>query len=185
MTSVWRAIKDASTLRYLDGGGVGCMSDSDKPTDNRRMYHHFTFYGFMLCFSATSTATGYHYLLGMQAPYPWYDLPVVLGTLGGIGLIIGPIGLLRDKSKRDAAIQVKSNYGMDVAFLVMLLLTSITGLLLLILRSTPAMGVLLALHIGIVFSLFITMPYGKFVHGFYRFVALVRYAKERREHGLD
>ncbi len=24
-----------------------------------------------------------------QAPYPWYDLPVVLGTLGGIGLVIG------------------------------------------------------------------------------------------------
>jgi citrate/tricarballylate utilization protein len=24
------------------------------------------------------------------------------------------------------------------------------------------------------------MPYGKFVHGIYRYVALVRYAKERR-----
>jgi citrate/tricarballylate utilization protein len=47
------------------------------------------------------------------------------------------------------------------------------------LRATPAMGQLLALHIGIVFALFITMPYGKFVHGFYRFVALVRYARER------
>jgi citrate/tricarballylate utilization protein len=42
------------------------------------------------------------------------------------------------------------------------------------------MGLLLALHIGIVFALFINMPYGKFVHGFYRFLALVRYAKERR-----
>jgi citrate/tricarballylate utilization protein len=42
------------------------------------------------------------------------------------------------------------------------------------------MGLLLALHIGIVFALFITMPYGKLVHGFYRFVALVRYARERR-----
>ena len=42
------------------------------------------------------------------------------------------------------------------------------------------MGPLLALHLGVVFSLFITMPYGKFVHGIYRFVALVRYARERR-----
>jgi citrate/tricarballylate utilization protein len=40
-------------------------------------------------------------------------------------------------------------------------------------------GILLALHLGIVFALFITMPYGKFVHGIYRFLALVRYAKER------
>jgi citrate/tricarballylate utilization protein len=72
-------------------------------------------------------------------------------------------------------------YGMDVVFLAMLFMTSLTGLALLVLRATPAMGLLLALHIGIVFALFVTMPYGKFVHGFYRFVALVRYAKERRE----
>ena len=42
------------------------------------------------------------------------------------------------------------------------------------------MGPLLALHLGVVFALFITMPYGKFVHGIYRYVALVRYARERR-----
>jgi citrate/tricarballylate utilization protein len=41
------------------------------------------------------------------------------------------------------------------------------------------MGVLLALHLGFVFALFITLPYGKFVHGLYRFAALVRYARER------
>jgi citrate/tricarballylate utilization protein len=179
--SIWQAMKDASTLRYLDGGGVGCMNEDEKPTDNRRMYHHFTFYGFMLCFASTLSATGYHYLLGMEAPYPWYDLPVVLGTIGGIGLIIGPIGLLREKFRRDPALMDDKKYGMDVAFLAMLFMTSLTGLLLLVLRATPAMGLLLALHIGIVFALFITMPYGKFVHGFYRFVALVRYAKERRE----
>jgi citrate/tricarballylate utilization protein len=45
------------------------------------------------------------------------------------------------------------------------------------------MGPLLALHLGMVFSLFITMPYGKFVHGLYRFAALVRYARERRMMG--
>jgi len=42
------------------------------------------------------------------------------------------------------------------------------------------MGLLLALHLGVVFSLFATMPYGKFVHGMYRYLALVRYAKEIR-----
>jgi citrate/tricarballylate utilization protein len=62
----------------------------------------------------------------------------------------------------------------------MLLWTSLTGLALLVLRATPAMGVLLALHLGVVFALFITMPYGKFMHGLYRYAALVRYAYEKR-----
>jgi citrate/tricarballylate utilization protein len=62
----------------------------------------------------------------------------------------------------------------------MLFLTSLTGMALLLWRDAPAMGPLLALHLGVVFSLFITMPYGKFVHGIYRYVALVRYARERR-----
>jgi citrate/tricarballylate utilization protein len=43
------------------------------------------------------------------------------------------------------------------------------------------MGMLLALHLGVVFAFFLTMPYGRFVHGLYRFAALVRYAKERRQ----
>lgn len=179
--SIWQAVKDASTLRYLDGGGVGCMNEDDRPTDRRRLYHHLTFYGFLLCFAATSVATVYHYIVGREAPYFWYDLPVILGTVGGVGLIIGPVGLLAAKWQRDPLLLDQSRMGMDVAFLVMLFLTSATGLLLLFLRATPAMGLLLAVHLGVVFSLFITMPYGKFMHGIYRFLALVRYAKERQQ----
>src|SRR4029079_16755659 len=170
-------------LRYLDGGGVGCFNEDDRPTDRRRLYHHFTFYGFALCFACTSVATLYHYLLARQAPYPWWDLPVVLGTLGGIGLLIGPIGLLAEQSNGAAVTRDETRYGMDVAFIVMLFLTSLTGLALLVLRETAAMGPLLALHLGVVFSLFVTMPYGKFVHGIYRFAALVRYAMERKAMG--
>jgi citrate/tricarballylate utilization protein len=45
------------------------------------------------------------------------------------------------------------------------------------------MGPLLSIHLGFVFALFITLPYGKFVHGLYRFAALVRYARERKMMG--
>src|SRR5882672_5481454 len=181
--SLLQAIRDAGELRYLDGGGVGCFNEDDRPTDRRKLYHHLTFYGFVLCFASTSVATLYHYLLAREAPYAWWDLPVVLGTLGGIGLLIGPIGLLTERWKRDLVLVDEARYGMDIAFIVMLFLTSLTGMALLVLRESAAMGPLLALHLGVVFSLFVTMPYGKFVHGIYRFVALVRYAMERKAMG--
>ncbi|SHI01893.1 tricarballylate utilization 4Fe-4S protein TcuB [Bradyrhizobium erythrophlei] len=178
--SLWQAMKDASQLRYLDGGGVGCVNEDERPTDRRKVYHHLTFYGFILCFAATCVGTLYHYLFAREAPYPWWDLPVVLGTLGGLGLLIGPAGLLAERFKRDPVLVDQARTGMDVAFIAMLFMTSLTGIALLLWRDTAAMGPLLALHLGVVFSLFITMPYGKFVHGIYRFVALVRYARERR-----
>ncbi|WP_050632101.1 tricarballylate utilization 4Fe-4S protein TcuB [Bradyrhizobium viridifuturi] len=178
--SLLQAVRDAGELRYLDGGGVGCFNEDDHPTDRRKLYHHFTFYGFALCFAATCVGTLYHYLLAREAPYAWWDLPVVLGTLGGIGLVVGPIGLLSEKWKRDRVLVDERAMGMDTAFILMLFLTSITGLALLLWRESAAMGPLLALHLGVVFALFITMPYGKFVHGIYRFVALVRYARERQ-----
>src|SRR6187455_1340154 len=178
--ALFQAMRDAGELRYLDGGGVGCFNEDDRPTDRRRLYHHFTFYGFALCFASTSVATLYHYFLAREAPYPWWDLPVVLGTLGGMGLIFGPLGLMIAKVRRDPVMVDALRLGMDFAFLAMLFATSLTGLLLLVLRGTAAMGPLMALPLGVVFSLFVTMPYGKFVHGIHRFVALVRYARERR-----
>jgi citrate/tricarballylate utilization protein len=184
--SIFQAMRDAGELRYLDGGGVGCFNDDERPSDKRKIYHHLTFYGFALCFASTSVATLYHYLIAREAPYPWWDQPVVLGTLGGVGLLIGPVGLLVEKFKRDPALVDEQRFGMDVAFIAMLFLTSLTGIALLLLRDTAAMGLLLSLHLGVVFSLFITMPYGKFVHGIYRYVALVRYARERKmmEHSI-
>ncbi len=67
---------------------------------------------------------------------------------------------------------------MDVSFLALLFFSSLTGLLLLVLRETGAMGWLLAIHLGVVLGLSLTLPYGKFVHGIYRSAALVRSALE-------
>ena len=164
-----RAVRDAMLLRYLSG------EDSSR---GRRWFHHLTFYGFLLCFASTTSAAFEDYLLGLRAPYPWLSAPVLLGTAGGIGLLIGPTGLFFLKRHRDPSIVDPNQFRADVAFLAMLFLTSLTGLLLLILRDSSAMSVLLRVHLAIVLALFLTMPYGKFVHGFYRFAALVRYARE-------
>ena len=66
-------------LKYLDGGhGEGCNNADDAFTLSRRRAHHLTFYGFLLCFAATLSATVYHYLLGWSAPYELNSLPKLL-----------------------------------------------------------------------------------------------------------
>jgi len=171
---------DTLGLRYLDGGGDGCTYPRERPSMSRRNFHHLTFYGFLLCFAATAVGTIYHYVFGWKAPYPLYSLPVLLGLIGGGGLVVGPIGLLILRADRDPDLGDRAQDHMDVAFLVLLLATSVTGLLLLDFRETAAMGTLLALHLGFVLALFVTLPYGKFVHALYRFAALVRFHIERR-----
>jgi citrate/tricarballylate utilization protein len=178
--SLLQAVRNALTLRYLDGGGVGCFNEDEQPTDRRRLYHHFTFYGFMLCFAATCTATIYHYVFDIPAPYAIHQLPKIFGTVGGIGLVIGTAGLFRAKMARDRAMQDAKRFGMDAAFIIMLFLVGLTGLALMLARQTPALAIMLSLHLGTVFALFLSMPYGKFVHGLYRTGALFRYAMERR-----
>jgi citrate/tricarballylate utilization protein len=67
---------------------------------------------------------------------------------------------------------------MDTSFILMLLMTSVTGLLLLVLRGERLMPVLLVIHLGFVLGLFVTLPYGKFVHGIYRMAALLKFSTE-------
>jgi citrate/tricarballylate utilization protein len=176
-----QAMHDALTLRYLDGGhGDGCNDEDDRFTLRRRRFHHFTFYGFMLCFAATSVATVYHYAFGWHASYALTSLPVVLGTLGGVGLLVGPIGLLWLNLRRHPLHGDPVQRPMDVGFIALLVATSITGLALLAWRDTSAMGLWLAIHLGCVMALFVTLPYGKFAHAVYRVAALLKYHVERR-----
>ncbi|PSL78992.1 tricarballylate utilization protein TcuB, partial [Variovorax sp. WS11] len=166
------ATRDALRLKYLDGGhGEGCNNEDDRFTLWRRRFHHFTFYGFLLCFASTCVATLYHYLLGLEAPYALISLPVLLGTAGGIGLVIGPLGLLWMNLRRDPAHGDTAQRPMDRGFIALLLLTSLTGLALLAWRDTRFMALLLAVHLGVVMALFLTLPYGKFAHGIFRSAA--------------
>ncbi len=176
------ATHDALTLKYLGGGhGDGCNNEDDNFSLWRKRFHHLTFYGFLFCFAATSIATLYHYLLDLHAPYALNSLPVILGTVGGIGLLVGPAGLLYLNLNRHADHGDATQKPMDRAFIVLLFCISASGLALLAYRETASMAVLLAIHLGFVMSFFLTMPYGKFGHGFYRIAALLKNSIEKRQ----
>ena len=175
------AAHDVLRLKYLDGGhGDGCHESDDAYTLRRRRFHHFTFYGFMLCFAATSVATLYHYLLGMVAPYDLPTLPKLLGAVGGIMLMLGTAGLWSLNMRRYPALGDPAQRPMDRGFIELLFLVSASGMGLWLARGTAAMPVTLCLHLGAVMALFATLPYGKFAHGIFRTAALMRFSVEKR-----
>lgn len=176
------ASANVATLKYLDGGhGEGCNNADDRFTLWRRRFHHFTFYGFMLCFAATGVATLYHFLLGWSAPYPVLSVPVMLGIVGGFGLLVGPAGLLWLNLRRNAEHGDEQQKPMDRGFIALLFLVSASGLALLAFRESMALGLLLAIHLGLVMAFFLTMPYSKFAHGIFRSAALLKYSIEKRQ----
>ena len=180
---IGRALRDILTLRNLHGHSADCTYAGEEARSPwRRWFHHCTSYGFLLCFASTSVAAVYHWL-GWPAPYPYASLPVVLGTLGGFGLLIGPAGLYAIGRLRDPDTADPAQQPLDRGFLVLLFLTSLTGIALLILRETAVMPPLLVVHLGAVLALFVTLPYGKFVHGVYRGAALVRFNAEEAAAG--
>ena len=176
------ATNSVLTLKYLDGGhGKGCNNEDDAYTLSRRRFHHLTFYGFLLCFAATSLATIYHYVFGWVAPYDLPSLPKVLGVLGGVSLTIGTAGLWHLNRTRHPAHGDQDQKPMDLGFIALLFLISVSGLALWLGRGTPALALLLCLHLGAVMALFATLPYGKFAHGIFRTAALLRHAVEKRQ----
>ncbi len=176
-----QAIRDAFSLRYLDGGGDGCNYPDARFGFSRRNCHHLTFYGFVACLASTGVAFIYDHGFGWPAPYGVFSLPVILGTVGGIGLCCGTGGLAFLKCVMDREPHDESSTGMDMSFTVLLFLVSLSGLMLLLLRSSSLMGLLLCVHLGLVLGFFLTLPYGKFIHAVYRYAALVRNAYEQRE----
>ena len=176
------AAHDALRLKYLGGGhGEGCNNEDDAFTLDRKRAHHLTFYGFMLCFAATSVATIYHYLLDWPAPYDFTSLPKLLGTVGGISLTLGTLWLWRLNLARDPNHGDAQQRPMDRGFIALLFFISVTGLALMLSKNTAAMPILLAVHLGMVMALFLTLPYGKFAHGIFRTAALLRFAVEKRQ----
>ena len=171
-----------STLRYLGGGhGQGCNDEDDAFTLRRRRFHHLTFYGFLLCFAATCVATLYHYVLGERRSLPAAracrccsarsaasacspDRQACSGSTSG-----ATRRTARSRRTRwTAASSPCSSSPAPPAW-----------------RCSPgatsgAMALWLAIHLGVVMALFLTLPYGKFAHGVFRSAALLKWAIEKR-----
>ena len=176
------ATHDVLRLKYLDGGhGEGCNNEDDAFALSRRRAHHLTFYGFMLCFAATSLATVYHYAFGWPAPYDLPSLPKLLGAVGGVMLCMGTLGLFKLKLQRHPLHGDAAQKPMDYGFIALLFLISASGLLLWALRGHTWMPLALSVHLGSVMALFATLPYNKFAHGIFRTASLLRHAVEKRQ----
>lgn len=172
----------AATLRDLSGGqGQGCnFEDTDAFSNKRRYAHQATMYGFLLCFAATASGTVLHYAFNILAPYGLFSLPKILGISGGILLTFGAFALAWLKTKAEKQLGTASAWGGEMGFVLLLGFVGLSGLILYAVTGTALVAPMLALHLGAVLTFFLTLPYSKMAHGFYRFAALVRDAQKKQ-----
>ena len=128
-----------------------------------------------------NVATLYHYVFGWSAPYAWTSLPKVLGTSGGVLLCLGTTAQAWLARRRHESTKDLAAAGMDVGLIALLFIVSASGLAMAAAHHTPALPLLLAIHLGAVLAFFLTLPYGKFAHGAYRAAALLLWSIERRQ----
>jgi citrate/tricarballylate utilization protein len=160
--------------KYFQGGGGGCSYPSEKGSYTRLPFHSLVFFGFLSAFIATLTAAVYEHLLGVQPPYSLVSPPVLFGVAGGVAMIGGASVLIFLKERSDKSLAESRMLSLDYAFVLVLDLASITGLLTLALRGTSLFGPVVVVHMGTVVAFFVSAPYGKFIHYVYRYAALVK-----------
>jgi len=179
----WSQIKQAfcstAKMKNLSGGhGEGCNYEAgDRFSNKRRWFHQATMIGFLLCFASTTSATLLHYLLDIQAPYPVLSIPKLLGLPGGLLLVVGCGGLAWLKCKAVKSLGATDKWGGEMAFTLLLGATGASGLLLFFLTGTGWVPSILGIHLGLVLTLFLLMPYSKMVHGFFRLASLIKDAQ--------
>lgn len=167
---------------------------------SRRWTHLLAFYGFAALFVVTVYAVLDLYvfpLLGHPSTYPFGELhPMkLLANLGAVLLVVGAVKALVER--RGAASEARSGAGpgggvstaFDWIFVWTLLAVGVTGLLTEVVRlvaepaaatggagalplTDAAFGVYFV-HLALVFTLLVYLPYSKFAHLLYRTVALV------------
>jgi citrate/tricarballylate utilization protein len=177
----WPAtVAQAVHLRHMRGGGAECDYPGPAPGPARRRFHLAMVYGFGLCILSTVAAAFQQEVLGLLPPFPYVSVPVLSGSLGGIGMVAGGTGLLVLKMRSDPERTTATMRHADYGLLWALLLLAASGLLTLALRGHALFGPVFVAHLAAVMVAFGIAPYTKFVHGIYRLLAIHKYNVDAR-----
>jgi hypothetical protein len=138
---------------------------------NRYFAHMALFWGFV----GMAVSTLVDFLLGV-GNVPLYPIPLqrALGIVSGIVFCCGAAYYAYKRVRKNEQ-HVKSSHFTDWVFLILLLLSGSTGLLLtttLYTNSNLAAYVLYAFHLVVVFDLIVLAPFTKFAHAIYRPLAI-------------
>jgi quinone-modifying oxidoreductase subunit QmoC len=151
-------------------------SNFKKCTANRANYvaHLLIFYGFTSLF-VTCVAAQIYSKTGAGLPLPLTNPFKILGMIGGLALIVGLTMVIYRRMFTRAEAGKGSYY--DWFFLVSLYVVTITGLALPLLRAFKAIAwvhSIYLLHLVFLFLLLTTFPFSKFVHPFFRALAMIQ-----------
>ena len=142
--------------------------------------HLAVFYGFLgLVITTTSVAIGL-YVFGYFTPWPLWHPVKILGNVSGLVVLVA-CGVFFYRRLKDREEGGRNTYW-DWHFLSVLALTTLTGFLseLLRLASIPFLAYwVYFIHLVFIFSLLVYIPYSKFAHLAYRFVAML-YVESKR-----
>lgn len=171
--AAWRRTAwQTATLRHQTGAEEGCSYPDGEPSGARRRWHHLVAYGFLLTFVSTVSAWVAETFLGQAPPYPVVSVPVITGTVGGVCASIGCVGLIVLKHRASRLQTTETMRRADYALLWAILTLMVSGLCVLVTRTTPAFAGFLALHLAAIIVAFAITPYTKFFHWVYRVLSI-------------
>jgi quinone-modifying oxidoreductase subunit QmoC len=141
-----------------------CGDNADRATP-----HMMVFFGFLALFIVTACFFLAEWVFHIEGPYSQINPIKWLGNLGGLGVIIGGLLLLKKRISDEA-----TTYW-DWYLVGLVLALGITGLFTELLRLGGAFGVMAIvyyIHLILVWSLFAYTPFSKLAHIVYRTVAM-------------
>lgn len=170
-------------FRQCEGGPVGTRKSYKA---HLHKSHLAVFYGFLgLVITTTSVGIGI-YAFGYLTPWPLWHPVKILGNVSGIAVLIA-CGVFLYRRLKDKEKAGKSTYS-DWLFLWVLALTTLTGFLSEISRLAnipPLAYWVYFIHLIFIFCLLVYIPYSKFAHLAYRFVAMLYSASRASSPKID